>query len=196
MTKLKQIATLAFAGSLLFQGCSDSPFDGPTEPSSSATESPESQVTAASGPEIAGSGYTFIAPEGWEGQPGDLLPGFDFDLMVMAPTGADDFAENINVLVVPAEPTQSEGYEAALIQGIEDVGGTDVVIRDPVTVARAEAIHINSQGSQSGMEYHSDQYIFSQADETYIVTFTFRLSLSESKRDETAMSVMSTWSWN
>lgn len=210
---------VALFGSLVLQGCSSSPAEdespatAPTTESASATpestpsEEPtpteaestvaagEIDVAPATGEEVNGTGYSFNALAGWETQPNDIVPGFSPDVLVMGETDENDFTENINVLVVPAEPTDSPEYEAAAIKGLEATGATDIVAQDRIAVAGTEAVYLTSAGKQGPIEYLSNQFILSKGDKTYAMTITFGTSVSDSDRDEAAKSVLATWTW-
>ncbi len=192
MTKKKQFFALTFAAALALTGCSSSPSDSSddtTQNSPAATE-----AAAATGSEATGPGYTFNAPEGWEVQPEDMIPGVD--VVVMGEVDAVGFAENINALQTPAEDTMTEEFESAAVKQLEAVGNTDVVVRDTVTVAEVETVRVTSKGSQEGVDYHTDQFFLTSDGKTNIVTFTFNISRSDAEMDEFAMSVLNTWSWN
>ncbi len=159
-------------------------------------EAPAEESTLATGAKVTGSGYAFYAPKDWEEQPGDILPGVEFDAVATAPAVADVFTDNINVIKVEGEESLSKKQQKEIIAGVESVGNTDVVARDSVQLDGAEAFRVSSQGEEGEFKFHTDQFYVSHAGNTYVATFTFQDERSGAEREDLAMSVVNTWSWS
>lgn len=193
-------AALLVAAALTLTGCSTL-IPTPQETSGSSSEVEAEETTAgeldaapATGATIAGDGYTFIAPAGWE-DPQQEIPGFDPDSFAADLQDADGFADNVNVLKSPVGVVTPDQVETLGLKELETVGATDVVVHDRVVVADSESAHISAAMSSEGVSYVVDQYYVSSADQTYVVTFSFSDTVPAAERQQTAESVLVTWAW-
>ena len=104
---------LAVAASLALAGCSSNPGND----SPSASEAQEPTAAPATGVTIEGSGYAFVAPEGWEVPADFSLPGAD--VIVADLTDSDGFADNVNVFLSPAGELTPERVESMGVVELE-----------------------------------------------------------------------------
>jgi hypothetical protein len=166
--------------------------------SGASTVSPASEPSAiaaapATGPTISGSGYSFVAPDGWSVPDDMAVPGLD--VIVADLTDADGFADNINVVLSPAGLLTPDQVESAGAKELEGGGASDVETLDRLMVADAESVHL-SAGFPSGAEVNPiEQFYFSDDAQTYIVTFSFSATVPQSDRVALSESVLATWAW-
>lgn len=198
-TPLPALAGVAVAASLLLAGCSTAiPEAQPTSESqdSEASDAPSTDldVEPAAGETITGSGYTYVAPEGW-GVPTESVPGFTPDTLVANLQDTDGFADNLNTLKSPAGVVTPDVVESAGVDELEGVGATEVTVNDRVTVAGTESAHLSAMLASGGTSYAVEQYYVSDADQTFVVTFSFSDTVPADERVRLAESVLVTWTW-
>jgi len=184
------LAAVGLAAALTFTlaGC----FSPSPSPATGESAPPASTVDPATGDTITGTGYAFNAPEGWT-VPGSLPSGVDTVAADLA--DADGFTDNVNVLLSPAGALTPDQVESAGAAELESVGATDIEVRPRVTVAGSESAHLTAQLSSSGVTYVFDQYYATNADQTYVITFSFSDTESQSDREALAESVLASWTW-
>lgn len=155
----------------------------------------ESSVAPATGESVSGTGYSFSAPEGWT-VPGDLGAEFEgLDSIAANSQDADGFADNVNVVLSPAGALSAGDIEEASSAELTAAGATDVVTQDRIQVAGSEAAHLTATLSSQGADYVIEQYYVTNDDQTYVVTFSFTVTVPEGERTALAESVLATWSW-
>lgn len=201
-TPLRSVALL-LAAALTLTGCStliptsressgssQSDTDTATEESTAG----ELEAEAATGATIAGDGYTFVAPAGWQDaqQP---IPGFDPDSFAANLQDTDGFADNVNVLKSPVGVVTPDQVETLGLKELETVGATDIAVHDRVMVAGSESAHISAAMASEGVSYVVDQYYVSSDDQTYVVTFSFSDTVPAAERQQISESVLVTWTW-
>ncbi|MFK0401964.1 hypothetical protein ACIQTT_06510 [Microbacterium sp. NPDC090225] len=197
-------AALLVAAALTLTGCSTlipteqetsgSSSQAETETGTEETTAGELDAAPATGATIAGDGYTFKAPTGWD-DPQQEIPGFDPDSFAANLQDTDGFADNVNVLKSPVGVVTPDQVETLGLKELETVGATDVVVHDRVVVAGSESAHISAAMSSEGVSYVVDQYYVSSADQTYVVTFSFSDTVPAAERQQIAESVLVTWAW-
>ncbi|SIN77281.1 hypothetical protein [Agromyces cerinus] len=180
---------LAVAASLALAGCSSNPGND----SPSASEAQEPTAAPATGVTIEGSGYAFVAPEGWEVPADFSLPGAD--VIVADLTDSDGFADNVNVFLSPAGELTPERVESMGVVELEGAGATEVTVRERIAVSGSESPHISAGLSSNDADYLIEQYYVTQDGQTYVVTFSFSPTVSQPDRDELSESVLATWDW-
>lgn len=175
------VAGVILVAALALAGCSSSP--APTE---------IADAPAASGENMAGSGYDFTAPEGWSVPEDMTFP--DVDIIAMDTTDTDSFTDNINVVVSPAEGFTADQAEASVVGELEGAGFTKVAILDRIMVAETETTHVSAIGSINGNDYQIEQYFIAVPDSNgLVVTFSFSTTVSEPDRKALSESVLATW---
>ena len=184
MPRSSAVAALALAVSLALAGCS----------SPASSDAPEPSAAPATGNTITGTGYTFVVPEGWDVPTDVTLPGAD--VLAADLTDTDGFADNVNVVLSPAGEVTPEQVESLGVDELEGAGATDVAVGDRLTVAGSESAHLGAGLSSNGSDYLIEQYYVTHDGQTYVVTFSFSPTVSESDRDEVSESVLATWDWS
>lgn len=184
-------ASLILAASLLLAGCggADSP-EGSGGPAESGSSQP-----AATGDTITGTGYTYNVPEGW-GEPEQSIPGFTPDSLAADLTDTDGFADNINVILSPAGEVTAEQVETAGVAELEGAGYGDVTIEDRVQVAGSEAAHLSATLTQGDTTSAMNQFYVNADGQTYIVTFSYNVDVSDADRAAVYDAVLASWAWD
>lgn len=178
-------AVAAVTAVLACAGCSES---SSTEATSQAPSS------AADGPTISGTGYSYQVPEGWGPSPQDV-PGFDPDSYVVDLQDRDGFTDNVNVILSPAGEITPQQAEAAAEEELPAGGFTEVVAHDRVTVAGSESAHVTAAGSINDTDYTVEQFYPTDDGQTFVVTFSFSSSVSAGDRAEVTDAVLASWAW-
>ena len=191
---------------LVLTGCSlPAPAPEETEQTAPVDEQPESQpeetaqsdfsfdTDPATGIEIAGTGYTFRVPLGW--QIPDAPEGYDPDALAGDPNDTDGFADNVNVVVSPAGLLTPDQIEQGSEEEMNAVGADSVETNERVRVAGSETTHLSTQITEQGLTYLLEQYGVSSDEQTYVVTFSFSDTVSDADRQALAESVLATWTW-
>jgi len=207
-TLTRRVAALAIVSTLTLAGCGGS--DGGSDDSSdndssssATTDAPDSDdsdsdsgsdVDAATGDVISGTGFSFNAPEGWTDAK-DVLP---TALAVAANRNdSDGFSDNINVIedktIVGVD---RDDLEKAVKRVLEGVNAQDVTIKDPVEVDGEEAVTVAAVLEQNGTKYRTEQFAVSHDGKGYVVTFSFSDTVSEDDREDLTDSVLETWKWS
>ncbi|MDO5752778.1 hypothetical protein [Arthrobacter sp.] len=209
MNQLTKVSGLTLAASLALVGCSaSSPMESPNSspaatqasepaaaPSSEAgTPSPQAGAEPATGKTIEGSGYSFVVPEGWAVPAGSEAQA-GVDKVVADMTDKDGFADNVTVALSPAKEVTPEQAESTGVEKLEKSGAKDAKLRDRVTIGGSEAVHLSALFVSDSGDYQIEQYYVSHENQTYIVTFSFSPTVSETDRDDLAASVLATWPW-
>lgn len=193
-------AVLALA--IVLSGCSspgpaseNTEQTAPVEEQSTQTTDPDFSFDGApaAGIEVAGTGYTFHAPDGWKIP--DAPEGYTPDALAGDPNDTDGFADNVNVIVSPAGMLTPDQIEQGSGDELSSAGADEVVVNDRVRVAGSETTHISTQLTQQGITYWIEQYGISSDDQTYVVTFSFSETVSDADRQGLAESVLATWAW-
>lgn len=200
---LPAVAGAVVAASLVLTGCSLGipESSSPSSPSPSAEQAEPSggagglDVEPAAGETITGSGYSYVVPEGW-GVPAQSVPGFTPDTLAANLQDTDGFADNVNTLKSPAGVVAPEVVESAGVEELKSVGATDVIVGERVLVAGAESAHLSTELTNSGTTYGVEQYYVSNAEQTYVVTFSFSQTVPAEERVRIAESVLVTWVWS
>lgn len=180
MSRLKKVTVIAFAASLVLAGCSDS------------SES-EPGVAPEAGQTITGTGYTFVAPEGWA-QLESSTATEGADTVVADQTDTDGFANNANVVLSPAGQVTPEQVETLGAGELEKAGATDVMVRDRVAVAGSKAAHLSARFTSEGTAYQVEQFYVTGDGQTFVLTFSFSPAVSDADRDALTDSMLATWS--
>ncbi|KQW05561.1 hypothetical protein ASC66_11260 [Leifsonia sp. Root4] len=158
-------------------------------------------ITAApaTGEALVGNGYDLTLPEGWSEQSDESLLGLEdvpgFDVMAFDKTDLDGFADNLNVIASSAGGMTPDQAESRAVDEFEGAG-VNVTIRDRIMVAETESVHLSARGSSNGADYQIEQFLIPVADwNTFVVTFSFSPTVSESDRNNLSESVLATWIW-
>lgn len=192
---MRKAAPLAIAVAVTLTGCA-SPAPAAT-PKSLSTPKPAPTIDAepATGMEVVGDGYSYSVPEGW-GDNGFDASAFGADTFVFKLDDADDFIDNINVVksLTPLRNADAiEGAAKAELESSDQV--TDVAVRDQVTVAGSEAVHLSATFSVEGSTYLTEQYFLTHGTAAWVVTFSFSTDVSEADRKSVTDPVLASWSW-
>lgn len=181
--------TLAVAAAvtlpLASAGCSDAPS---TEAMSQAPTS------AASGPRISGTGYTYNVPEHW-GRPAQDIPGFDPDSLAIDLRDSDGFTDNVNVILSPAGGMTPQQAEVSAENELEAAGANGVSVRDRVTVSGSESAHVTAEMSINANDYTVEQFYPTDHGQTFVVTFSFSRSVTAGERAKVTDAVLASWDW-
>lgn len=196
------LTSLALAGALAACG-GDEPEAAPvgeTTTSASPTESPTETASEAQEPtdgdRIAGQGYIYGLPEGWE----DGTERFQA-LSPLLDTGAYDsdgssgFSDNVNVIRNDSFPEmgleeaeQQFGAEASTVS-------EDVQVRDRSEIGGETAIHISGRTAAGKAKVRTEQYSLYREDAWYIVTFSFGEDTPDASMDADVTTVLGSWQW-
>lgn len=177
------VAVFALTGCSLLPASLDVP---PTVPT-------EIGAPPATGETITGAGYSFVAPAGWSVPPDMALPGVDLFVGNMA--DPDGFADNVVIGHFPSGRVTPDWIELHGVKELESIGASSVEIRNRVIIAGSESAHLAAIVSIDGHENQAEQFYVSNDEQTYIVTFSFSLTVPEADRDYLAESVLKSWTW-
>ena len=189
-TLVSVVALLALAG------CTDAPSTDETTPTpdQAEAETPQAGTTAAEGPQISGTGYSYHVPRGWGPMPSEI-PGFDPDSVAFDLEDDDGFADNVNVVLAPGGTMTPDEAESAAQNELTSFGAENVTVNDRRTVAGEEAAHTTADFSMNDNEYTVEQFYPTSGDQTFVVTFSFSTSVTPPERAEVTEAVLATWTW-
>jgi hypothetical protein len=151
-------------------------------------------ASAATGPQIDGTGYSFHVPDGW-GEPDEPVPGFDPDSFAMNGRDKDDFADNVNVLLFPGGSLTPDEAEKAARDELASVGVKDVVVNSRVQVGGNPSAHVTGQASINDLDYTVEQYYPTDDDQAYVVTFSFSADVPAEQRMRVTDATLVSWKW-
>lgn len=198
MHKILRASALIAASALLLTGCVSVTLPGgsTTAPTSTPTDAPPTSetpagVSAASGPVISGTGYSFNAPEGWVS--GNAAQGTD--VVALDPQPVDGFTVNVNVVISPLGLVDLGRVESSSKQELEAYGATDVVVHDRAMLGGKEFTHVSAGMNVQGIDYLVEQFAVNSSSQTYIFTFSYPPSVTQTERVDTATSVLLTMSF-
>lgn len=149
--------------------------------------------TSSGGPIVTGSGYSFAAPKGWGTRDNAVSMGADTLVMDLTPTGP--FASNLNVLLSPAGFMTPDVIETAAVRELSSIGALNIVVLPRVTVAKSVSPHVAANTSIGTLKYRIAQYYVSNVKQTYVVTFSFALTVPDAESTSIANSVLASWTW-
>lgn len=189
------LSAVSVAALVALTGCSGSDSDDSPISVASANADPSSDPrTPATGPTITGTGYTYKVPKGW-GKPPHDVPGFDFDSVAASLRDTDGFGDNLNVIRAPGGTLSPQEVETGAEQELSGIGATDVTVNEWATVAGDDAAHLTAGMALNGLTYTVDQFYLSNAESTYVATFSFSTGLSARERAEVTDAVLASWDW-
>jgi hypothetical protein len=194
MTSRVRSTVVLVAAAVTLAGCSLLPGAPTVDPAPSTTSAPPSSVAPATGATITGDGYSYQVPEGWD-VPEAPVPGFDPDSIALDHTDDDGFSDNVNVILSPAGAITADQVESIGVSELEGVGATEVQVNDRISVAGAESAHLSALLSSNGTGYQIEQYYPTNAGQTYVVTFSFSETVTQTDRVALAESVLASWVW-
>lgn len=150
-------------------------------------------TTPATGTTVKGSGYTFVMPKSWKdarAQAGANASSMD---TVVANFGdGDGFMANINVIKtgvanLAKDPKAFEKMEEQL----KSQGATGIKELPRTTLAGAPVVRykVTAQGNAA------EQWLASQGDETYVITFSDGNKNSDAQLTKTFGPIVSSWKW-
>ena len=172
--------------------------NGTNQTESPRTEEPEAdedtETPRAAGDLITGTGYSYTAPDGW-GVPAQQAPGFNPDSLAVNLSDADEFVDNINVILSPAGEVTPDQVEEAGTAELEEVGATDIQVNDRTTVSGSESAHLSASMSTNDIEYDVHQFYATNEGQTYVITFSFSPSVPPADRAEVYDAALATWTW-
>lgn len=201
----RTLPALAAVAALALAGCSNSaekaaPKPPPPPPSTSATTppAPRPHVPPATGPLLAGTGYSLHAPRGWRVR--GRLP--DQPLVQVAATAPPDrsgYAPNLNVIVsntgvdMPDE-AQLKAISATIVREIHTIA-PKVQVNPTTTIAGQPALDHEALASKNGQQYALHQFVVFRDGKAYTITFTFGRSATAAQRNAVIDPVLSSWKW-
>lgn len=175
------------AALVLLAGCSST--------SGSDSEVDEIDAAPAAGVEIAGEGYSYSVPEGWD-VPDTDPTSIGADTLAADLTDTDGFSDNVNVVLSPAGAITPEQVEGTGADELSGAGATEVEVNDRVQVAGAESAHLSASLTAQGASYSIEQYYLTQNEQTFVVTFSFSPTVDDDDREDLAESVLASWTWS
>jgi hypothetical protein len=197
-------AVVLLVTALALTGCAapsgDAGKDEKTTTESSASAEPDAgaarelDAAPATGETVSGTGYTFVAPQGW-GMPAGGIPGFDPDAFVANLQDADGFTDNLNIILSPIGPFTPDQIEATALVELKATA-TDVEVKERVMIGGVESVHVGAAMAVGETSSAVEQYYVSSDEEGYVVTFGFSETVPEADREALAESVLVTWEWN
>lgn len=197
-------AVLLIAVAFALTGCSapDAVSGGVSEATATESSAPlgtdggaaELDAEPANGELIAGSGYTFIVPAGWTLGAPQAQGGVSTDSVATNTADTDGFVDNVNVLA-PQGLITADDVETSGAESLAQTWGTEVEVRERISVAGADSAHISANLTASGVSYAIEQYYLTSGDQTFVVTFSFSDTMPAAEREEIAESVLVTWAW-
>jgi hypothetical protein len=176
-----------------------------SSPSASASDSlsagPSSTAKPSTGKAMAGTGYGYNLPKGWEDITTQLKqnqPGIDTG--GRAKPATPPFTANMNTLTTPSkvsgEPTKDD-LDALAIQIKGEVKSLAPTIKTQphVTIAGAPTVHQEGNANSSGTKFYLVQYFAIHKGDNYGLTFAFPTSVSASDRAKVVQPVLASWKW-
>ncbi|WP_154402925.1 hypothetical protein [Nocardioides speluncae] len=167
-----------------------------TEPPTS--EPPITELPAGDGSTITGKGYSFTAPGGWSDQTAHfkrVQPAVD--KAAAEPRPKEGFANNVNVLVVPAGPDAGKSLDElapALRSGLSQFAN-DVKVLPRTELDGIEAHRQAGRATLFKNEVAVEQIAVIVGDELYNITVTMRMSTPAAERKAAADAVIASWRW-
>ena len=195
------LTTVLLAGTLAACGDADEPSAAPADASTTSAppESPTESATEeepADGDRIAGQGYSYAVPEGWE----DGTERFQA-ISPLLDTGAVDtdvsqgFADNVNVIRNDSFPEMGlDEAEQQFVAEAETVS-EDVQVRERAEIDGETVLHISGRTDAGKSKVRTEQYSLFREDAWYIVTFSFAEKSPDTTVDADVTTVLGSWQW-
>ncbi len=168
----------------------------PTESSSGGASDSASPSAAAEG-QLAGAGYSFTLPDGWQ----DATAQFKkySELIdagaVNAAQSGQAFSDNVNVLrnddQAELPVAQAERQFADELRTV----ASRVQVQPQATVDDVDAIHLTGRTDAGGVTALTDQYITFVDGAYYIVTFSYGAATPAGQREQEVSSMLASWTW-
>ena len=187
---------------------SDEPKSGSSDvssPSASASASlsagPSSTAKPSTGKAMAGTGYGYNLPKGWEDITAQLKQNQQsIDTGGRAKPATPPFTANMNTLTtaskVSGEPTEDDlDALAAQIKGEVKSLAPKIKTSPHVTIAGAPAVHQEGDANSSGTKFYLVQYFAIHKNINYGLTFAFPKSASAADREKIVQPVLASWKW-
>src|SRR4051795_13041599 len=188
---------------------SDEPKSGSSDvsssPAASASESlsagPSSTANPSTSKAMAGNGYVYHLPKGWEVITAQLKqnqPGIDTG--GRAKPATPPFTANMNTLTTPSkvsgEPTKDDlDALSAQIKGEVKSLAPKIQTKPTVTIAGAPAVHQEGNANSSGTKFYLVQYFVIHKNNNYGLTFAFPKGQSAGAREKIVQPVLASWKW-
>lgn len=200
MRKLAQVAFTLLLTATVLAGCGDDNKNGSDPKSADPSSTPSDAIEEtdwgkpATGPQIAGDGYTYRIPESWADitkRARKLQASVDSAASEKAAT--DGFADNINTGYQTSDETLDEIEESMPAQ----LGGLvkDLETLPRVTVDGVESLRHRGPAVSAGTKYFLEQIAVPRDGRIAIITFSFSRDLPEKERDAVVSSVVASWKW-
>jgi hypothetical protein len=176
-----------------------------SSPSASASDplsaGPSSTANPSTGKAMAGTGYEYNLPKGWEDITAQLKqnqPGIDTG--GRAKPATPPFTANLNTLTTPSkvsgEPAEDDlDALAAQIKGEVASLAPNIQTKPHVTIAGAPAVHQEGDANSSGTKFYLVQYFAIHKASNYGLTFAFRKGTSPAEREKIVQPVLASWKW-
>jgi hypothetical protein len=188
---------------------SDEPKSGSSSdissPAASASESlsagPSSTAKPSTGKAMAGTGYVYNLPQGWEDITAQLKQNQpSIDTGGRAKPATPPFTANMNTLTTPSKvsgaPTADDlDALAAQIRGEVKTLAPKIQTRPHVTIAGAPAVHQEGDANSSGTKFYLVQYFAIHKNKNYGLTFAFPKGASAGEREKVVQPVLASWKW-
>jgi hypothetical protein len=170
-------------------------------PSESLSAGPSSTAKPSTGKAMAGTGYVYNLPQGWEDITAQLKqnqPGIDTG--GRAKPATPPFTANMNTLNTPSkvsgQPTKDDlDALSAQIKGEVKSLAPKIQTKPNVTIAGAPAVHQEGDANSSGTKFYLVQYFVIYKNNNYGLTFAFPKSASAGAREKIVQPVLASWKW-
>ena len=166
-------------------------------PPESASESASEASSGSTEGQLAGEGYTFALPDGWQ----DATEQFQeySELIdagaINAEQAGQGFSDNVNVL---RNADQAELPRAAAEQQFADelrTVASRVEVEPQATVDGVDAVHLTGRTKAGEVTALTDQYICFVDGTYYVVTFSYGADTPERRRERELAAMLDSWSW-
>ena len=164
----------------------------------SASERTSESSSANTGGQLAGEGYAFALPDGWQ----DATEQFQeySELIdagaINAEQAGQGFSDNVNVL---RNADQAELPRAAAEQQFADelrTVASRVEVEPQATVDGVAAVHLTGRTKAGEVTALTDQYICFVEGTYYVVTFSYGAGTPAPQRERERSAMLDSWTWD
>jgi hypothetical protein len=166
----------------------------------SRSETDASEASASPSAEegrLAGAGYSFALPEGWQ----DATDQFKeySELIdagaVNAAQAGQAFSDNVNVLrnadQAELPPAQAEQQFTDELRTV----ASRVEVQPPASIDGVDVLHLTGRTDAGEVTARTDQYVAFVDRAYYVVTFSYGTSTPRRQREEEVAAMLDSWSW-
>jgi hypothetical protein len=193
------VVVLLAAGGLVtgLAGCSSAgpSADATQGPTETAAALPSGDPTA--GVDVAGDGYTLVAPSGWEDSTETVKARFDkVDKAAGDTSVAGGFADNVNVIVSDKRKIKTQRKAERILRRELALVGKDVRVEEPIELDGEEAFHATARLKVGRIKVRTSQFFAEHEGTWYLLTFSYGPQTDVETEAEEVQGMLESWRWD